>query len=333
MSRKLRPEPKVTVAAKKPPRWQREKNITRFIWIFITLTIAVIAGLVGYWGYDNYVAAWQQPVVRVNETTLDMNYFVKMLRFYSRNPDVKVDPSALPSQVLTIIENNELVKQGAPGLDIYVTPDEVTDEIESLLLPTTEDGGNTTQPKVDTATLYEQWLDQIQFSDEEYRQLVETVLLRKKLTQYLQEQEVPTDAEQVHLGIIPVADEATASEVSDKLKSGGNFTELAKEYSIVNELQDSGGDAGWVPRGVYPELDDVIFTLEAGNVTEPIKTAKGYYIAQVSGKAESMSIPDNYRGILTIREFQDWIRAQTEASIIETYLDQSEIAWAVDQIS
>lgn len=331
MSRKLKPQPKLSVAKKKPPSWQREKTISRLILIVISLIIVVIIGLVSYWGYDSYVAAWRQPAVKVNETTVNMDHFVKMLRFYSRD-NIAIGAISDPYQVLQIIESRELIRQGAHDLNIQVPPDEVTEEIRGFLTPPTEDEGNATQPEVDFDKLYNQLLDAIQFSDEEYRQLVETDLLEKRITEYLRELNVPTEAEQVHLNIIVLGNETTASEVSDKLKAGGNFTELAVEYSLFDELRESGGDAGWVPRGIYPELDDIAFALEAGNVTEPILIGQGYYIIRVSEKADSMDVPEEFQVFLANGEFGKWLQEQRVASIIEEFLDQDKINWAIEQL-
>jgi len=320
------------VAKKKPPSWQREKAISRFVRIIISLIIVLILSLVVYWSYDNYVASWRQPVVKVNDVTLDMNYFVKMLRFYARNPDITVDTFTYPYQVLQVIEDNELIQQGAPGLNIQVTPDEITEEIQSFLMPENEDEGNVTQSEADFDELYSQWLDAIKLSNEEYRRLVETDLLEGIIIDYIRENEVPTEAEQVHLNIIPLEDETTASEVSELLKAGGNFTELAVEYSTIDYLSEAGGDAGWVPRGIYTELDDVAFSLEIGNVTEPISTASGYYIIRVTEKSDNMSIPEEFSDILVNGEFENWLQEQRDASIIEDFLDQDKINWAIDHI-
>jgi foldase protein PrsA len=320
------------VAKKKPPSWQKEKNISRLIWVIVPFIIVLIAGLVVFWGYDNYVAAWRQPVVKVNEVTLDMNYFVKILRFYSSYSSETIDTTTYPYQVLQVIEDNELIRQGASSLNIQVDTDEVTEAIKEFLMPATGDEGNATQPEEDFEELYKQWLDVIQLADDDYRQLVETSLLEERITEYLRENEVPTEAEQVHLNIIPLEDEATASEVSDMLKAGGNFTELAASYSIIDELSQSGGDAGWVPRGIYTELDDVMFSLEVGNITEPISTESGYYIIKVSEKTDSMTITEEFRDVLTDNAFKNWLKSQRDDSIIEEFLDGDKIDWALNKI-
>jgi len=85
-------------------------------------------------------------------------------------------------------------------------------------MPENEDEGNVTQSEADFDELYSQWLDAIKLSNEEYRQLVETDLLEGIIIDYIRENEVPTEAEQVHLNIIPLEDETTASEVSELFK-------------------------------------------------------------------------------------------------------------------
>ena len=333
MSRKLRPEPKVSVAKKKPPRWQREHNISRFIWIIVSLIIVTIVALVGYWSYDNYLGKWHKPVAMVNETTLDMDYYVKMLRFYSRNPNLTVDAITYPTQVLNIMEDNELILQGAPGLDIEVTSDDIDEEIERFLLASIGDSGNNSTSIVDIEILYEDWLDRIRLSDEEYERLVEADLLMGNITEYLRNTEVPSETEQVHLNIIFVDDETSASLVSELLRDGGNFSDVAEEFSTIEELKEAKGDAGWVPRGIYPDLDDVIFSIEIGNVTEPIPaTQGGYYIVKVTGKEDSLSVPEEYKDILAARAFEDWILEQRDASVIEEYLNRDDVLWAIDQI-
>ena len=369
MSRKLKPKPKLTVAKKQSPRWQRERNISLLIWIIIPLIIVSALGLVGYWAYDTYVTPWKQPIAKVNDTTIDMRYFVKMLRFYSWTSGATVDKVSYPYQVLRIIEDNELIRQAAPRFDITVSPDEVTERIVSYFVtedegtsafeivdvspppqgnetqgnatpafeivdatPPTEGEGNGTLPDVDVDQLYQQWLDRVRLSDNEYRQIVETGMLGEKLIEYFKEQEVPEEAEHVHLHFIPLDTEETAFEVSARLKNGEDFAALAEEFSVAEEIGEAKGDLGWVPRGVYPELDEVAFGLGVGNISEPIPTDQGYCIVKVSEPAENRPVEDAYQEIIANLEFEKWLQAEREASIIKEYLDQDKINWAVDHM-
>jgi parvulin-like peptidyl-prolyl isomerase len=353
LSRKRRPEPKLAVAKRKPPRWQRDQNISRFLWIVIPLVIALIVVLVGYWGYDTYVAPWGRAVAQVNGTTLNMDYLVKMVRFFSAINGSAVDPK----QVAQAIEENELVRQKAAALGIAVTPEEVTAAIADafpvqsvtvaptpspagnesagstgndttgvVIVEPTPSPGNSTGPPPEIGESYGQWLTQIKLSDKEYRRIVETSLLGQRLQDYFTEQ-VPAELEQVYLHIIPVDTEATANEVLDRLRAGQDFSTLAGEYSVIEDVKNAQGDIGWVPRGLFPDLDDVIFNLGIGNVSDPVATSQGYDILKVTGYVESMPVADEYRTQIGRNDFESWLKSEREAKVQE-YLDQSAIDWA-----
>jgi parvulin-like peptidyl-prolyl isomerase len=203
LSRKLKPKPKVTVAKRQPARWQRERTLVLVAWILIPLTIALALGLVGYWSYDTYVSVWHKPVAKINDTVLDMDYYVKMLRLYAMNSGQQVDTTTFPYTVLYDIENSELLKQKTAELGIQVTPEEITTKINSYLADlaggnstegnttqgnTTQGNttqGNTTQPTINSEEAYQQWLTSIRLTDSEYRQVVEITLLSDKILSYI----------------------------------------------------------------------------------------------------------------------------------------------------
>ena len=121
MSRKRRPDPKISVAKKNLPRWQRDRNISRVLRIAIPLVIAVILVLVGYWAYDSYIGVWNTPVAKVNGTTINMDHYVKMVRFYEATTAATVDPW----QVSRLLEENELIRQETDRLGLTVSEEEV----------------------------------------------------------------------------------------------------------------------------------------------------------------------------------------------------------------
>jgi len=360
LSRKLKPKPKLSVAKRQPPRWQHERNLTLIVWIVIPLAIALALGLVGYWSYDTYVAAWTQPVVKIgnetignatagnvtkgNVTVLDMRYFVKMLRYYSLISTGNISSTSFPYQVLQWVENDELVRQAAPELGIQVTSNEVTETINGYLTSSAGDGGNTTGnvtgnitlPQTDLGKMYQRWLDQARLSDSEYRQVVEATLLTQKLKEQLT-QNVPTEAKQVYLYVIKVDNEGNATEVEKRLQNGEDFATVAQELSTDEASKQYGGDLGWLPRGILsyyidPQLDQYAFSLEVGNISEPIKTTKGYYVIKVSEIDENRLVDDQYREILAASELDKWLNELMGASNIKDYLDQDKIDWAMARI-
>lgn len=84
---------------------------------------------------------------------------------------------------------------------------------------------------------------------------------------------------------------ARAKEVQAKLKAGGDFDALAKEYSDDPGSKDKGGlyenlNYGDMNRMV-PEWKDAALSLPVGQISEPIKTDHGYHIMRVDSRKVS----------------------------------------------
>jgi peptidyl-prolyl cis-trans isomerase D len=72
-----------------------------------------------------------------------------------------------------------------------------------------------------------------------------------------------------------------ADDVLNKAKHGGNFADLAKQYS-EDTSKDKGGDLGWIVRGqTVPEFEAAAFSLPKGSVSDLVKTQYGFHIIQV----------------------------------------------------
>lgn len=85
---------------------------------------------------------------------------------------------------------------------------------------------------------------------------------------------------------ILVADEETARKVYEELKAGGDFAELAKEYSADGSAAE-GGELGWFTVGkMVPEFNDAAYALEIDEISEPVQSEFGYHIIQVTDKRE-----------------------------------------------
>ena len=358
MSKKLKPKPKLSVAKRQPPKWQHERNLSLLVWIIMPVIIALAVGLVGYWGYDTYVAAWTQPIVKIgnetivdettgneirgNVTTVNMREFVELVRFYSLSASGNTDVATFPYQVLGTIENNALVIQAAPALGIQVTQDEVTNKINNELISAATGGGNSTGnitgnitlPDTELGKMYQQLLSYSGLSDSQYKYYVEAGIATQKLDDLLKSK-VPAEGKQVHVYAMKVDNEGNATAVENMLKNGGNFTTIAAEFSTDETSKQNGGDLGWVPQGIlFPELDQAAFSLAAGNFSEPILASNGYYyIIQVTEVEENRPIEEQYRQMLASIAFNNWFKEQRNIVEIREYLDQAKATWAMNHIT
>jgi len=78
------------------------------------------------------------------------------------------------------------------------------------------------------------------------------------------------------------AAQAKAQDLLDQIRKGAKFEDLAKQYSDGPSAKD-GGDLSNFKRGTLSkELEDKVFALKSGEVTDVIRTKQGYVILQVS---------------------------------------------------
>ncbi|WP_226038019.1 peptidylprolyl isomerase [Aquibacillus saliphilus] len=81
---------------------------------------------------------------------------------------------------------------------------------------------------------------------------------------------------------ILVEDEETAKEVKQKLDDGGDFAELAAEYSTDGSAQN-GGNLGepFGPGQMVKPFEDAAYNLEVGVISEPVETEHGWHVIEV----------------------------------------------------
>jgi len=73
-----------------------------------------------------------------------------------------------------------------------------------------------------------------------------------------------------------------AEEVLQKLREGGDFETLAKQYSEDPTTREKGGDLGWFRAGaMVREFEDVAFALRPGDVSGIVETPFGFHIIKV----------------------------------------------------
>ncbi|HEY5974081.1 MAG TPA: peptidylprolyl isomerase [Geobacteraceae bacterium] len=112
--------------------------------------------------------------------------------------------------------------------------------------------------------------------------------------------------DEVKASHILVKSEKDAQDILAKLKSGGNFEELAKKYS-TDGAAAKGGDLGWFGKGsMIPEFEKVAFTLKEGETSGIVKTKFGYHIIKLTGKRAA--------GARTFAEVKDQIKAAVSPS-------------------
>ncbi len=93
--------------------------------------------------------------------------------------------------------------------------------------------------------------------------------------------------EQVRASHILLNTSEDAQDVLQMVEDGGNFSELASNYSIGPSAAQ-GGDLGYFSRGMLvPEFEQVAFNMSVGEVSGIVETEFGYHIIKVTGRRQA----------------------------------------------
>ncbi|MFW6102381.1 MAG: peptidylprolyl isomerase [Chloroflexota bacterium] len=271
--------PKRTPTKHQLSKWQRQTKIRRFVIIASVVFLAGILSWVGYGYYKDNIAPYREVVIKVNDASFTIGYYVNMLDAYTvgmNRTEIYSYGSYIANMVADEIINAELSRQGAKTLGIEVTPDVIDTKLEEYGLP----------------------------NDRVYRDIVRAELLQEKLEERFDSQ-LPNTMEQAHVQVMLVESEDVADEVITEIEAGGNFTALAEEFSYSSTIE---GDLGWLPEELMPNalIADATFNLTPGEMSQPIydETATkdvGYWLIEVNNAqnetidAQVMLLPSEAR--------------------------------------
>ncbi|HMK34695.1 MAG TPA: peptidyl-prolyl cis-trans isomerase [Desulfomonilaceae bacterium] len=179
----------------------------------------------------------------------------------------------------------------------FLTPDgrkKILEEVVSFMLfsEAAKAEGIDKEPAVKTRLDY----TQTEYLAREYfrRHLAKTTpITEEELAAYykehLSEFKPPEEVQARH---ILVTTEAEANKVMEQVKSGKDFAELAKKFSIDPAAAKGGklelpDGRDWLPKGTFEKsFEFVLFKIPKGDVGGPIKTQFGWHILKVDDRRQ-----------------------------------------------
>jgi len=135
--------------------------------------------------------------------------------------------------------------------------------------------------------------------------------------------EAPTEAENE---AALAAAKAKADDLLAQIRKGGDFADLAKKLSDGPSAKD-GGDLSYFKRGTLAkELEDKVFTLKTGEVTDVIRTKQGYVILkvaehQMAGVPTLKEVEPRIQDALYMEKLQPALRAYLTMLREQAYID------------
>lgn len=83
-----------------------------------------------------------------------------------------------------------------------------------------------------------------------------------------------------------VETEEEAKKLKQEIEQGKSFAEAAKEVSLCPSGQE-GGDLGYFGKGMMvKEFEDAAFSMNVGEISDPIKTQFGWHLIQLTDKKD-----------------------------------------------
>ena len=117
--------------------------------------------------------------------------------------------------------------------------------------------------------------------------------------------------------------------VKERLDNGGDFAELAKQYSEDGSAS-AGGDLGWVsPGDTVPQFEKVMNELQPMAISEQVRTPFGFHIIQVlerrkqdmAKEAARLKARQEIRARKSDEAYQDWVRELRDRAYVELRLE------------
>lgn len=251
----------------------------------------------------------EPSVARVNgEPILEADYQAEVARFEAAQAVLGIDLATLegyPGRVLEALIDRMLLAQGAAAEGVSVTEEAVLAETQSLAL----DLGST--------DALEAWMAENNYTLESLiRSLREDMLAAEMVARIAGT--VPTEVDQVHARHILMPSREEAEVLRDEILVGGDFAEMAEAFSLDLSTRPAGGDLGWFPRGYLttPEVEEMAFSLEPGEVGEVVESRLGFHIVQTIEREVRPLLPD---ALERLREnaVDTWLAGRRQASAIE----------------
>jgi len=215
---------------------------------------------------------------------------------------------ALKEKVLENLIDAEIIYQAAQKAKVKIDEEKLNSQWSKI------------KSRMDSDAAYKAHIEKMKYSESELKeQISKQMIIQKFLTEKFMDKasvspeeikayydgnktafNLPEQVQASHIliKVEPGADEKTKAaalktikEVQEKIKGGGDFAALAKEYSGCPS-KEKGGDLGFFGRGqMVKPFEDAAFSLEIGKVSDIVTTDFGYHLIKVTGKKAAATIP------------------------------------------
>ena len=313
------------------------------------LLVLVVAGVVGFGYYKEFYKpprVWAGSVSDVEFTMGDLVSRIRVLQGVNRYQGGQVNLSTVPFEYLQNLVHAEILRQQSPALGIAIEDENIEQELRRQFLPTAEPGQETDPGQLEREfeDTYGAYLTATGLSDADFRIIVEEQLAERGLALLLSQQ---IETEQPHVEIqwiqLPLDGDIQVQDVVRRLENE-KFTRVAQELNTASQFSDGGGYVGWVPKGAFPDFDDVLYGNEqegiepttSGLVAEPIFTNDSYFILNVLSQVEDRELTNLMGTKLLMESVDGWKRDAlvkgTQSGTVRMNFNSRLYDWVTNQV-
>jgi parvulin-like peptidyl-prolyl isomerase len=282
--------------------------------------------------------------VRVNDETVSNQRFQGFYVAYRNSKGVAVGARGdqlellkqLRREAMDLVIEQTLVGQAAEKEGIKADSEGVDEEVEKL------------RSAYDSDSAFRYKLEADGFTEESYRQHVARMIAAKiyldriradawdvsdgELERYYEANQdrltMPERARVRHILLtwkpLGTQDDRAAlhaqmQPILERARAGEDFAELAREFSEDSATKKNGGDTGLFPRGtMVPAFEQLAFSLEPGEISDPLETVFGVHILRLEERIEPRLLPlDEIREMLREHVREEKMEAAVQARIDE----------------
>ena len=325
----------------------RKRNIAVVVGI---VAILMILAIPAYGYYENFIKPPRVLAARVGDVTYSYGDLVKRLRTQQsalRYLGSFVDLSRMPFEILFQMAENQLIIQEGSKLGLSVSDEEIDGAIRIRFFPVI-DGAEEVSPgqlEDEFDEQYISFLNSTRLDEDEFRQIVKEDLYRYKLSEEVGKS-IPTEEESVEVfwAFFDIGRQQIDFEDKIQRLDRYGFETVIREESIPPYFNNGQGYVGWVPKGAFPSLDNLLFgdkteglePLEHHKISPPMFTQEGAFLAMIVNGPEKREITNSMRIQSEEELVKKWItgewRTASDEGSLEVNMDSTLYEWIAAQV-
>ena len=256
---------------------------------------------------DKIVAVINDEVITQSEVDRILYpIYLQYKEVYKSDEDLYRTLDETRLNILKQLVNDKLILSEAKKLGVGVSEAEIDEHVESIKEDLKKKGMDfdrlMKEQNLAIGDIRARYVDQIKIQktiDLEIRSKIKVQpsetsdYYRDNIEDYSQPEQVAVLAILIKLETVrtPIESRKLAGDIHNMLLDGEDFKRVAMNYS-EGPNRESGGNLGYVERGqLLREIDNVIFFLKPGNISDVIETPIGYHILKVYDRKDEKVLP------------------------------------------